>query len=81
MSNSLVEVRSALINKVFEGRADMIALCEEAFKKKFRTIARGLRMSFSTPAHDMLSNLRRKCAESNATEIPRPEETFKHLRS
>jgi hypothetical protein len=54
-------------------------MTEEVFQKKFRTVARGLPMSFHMPTQDILQDLRRKCADPDLTEIPRPEECLKYL--
>ena len=54
-------------------------MTEQVFQKKFRTAARGLPMSFHMPTQDILQVLRRKCADPDLTELPRPEECLKYL--
>ena len=54
-------------------------LNEKAFSKTYRTVARGLPMSFVMPAMDILSDLTRKCADKDLIEIPAPQECLKYL--
>ena len=54
-------------------------MTEQVFERKFRTVARGLPMSFQMPTQDIIRDLRRKCADPDFTELPRPEECLKYL--